>query len=155
MRCKQKSVLRRLVKDTRGVAAVELAVVSLVFVLLVAGILDYGHAWYMKQVVTNASREGARYGVTYQTNSSGDRIAPSALSPTIKNYILNNYLNGILPVDANPDVIAGGSGYSTGNKGDPLEITVDATKTWFIISYLIPGMSNQITIEAKTVMLCE
>ena len=53
-------------KDS-GVAAVELALLIPAFVLLIAGILEFGHAWYIKQAITSASREGARYGIVYRT----------------------------------------------------------------------------------------
>lgn len=153
---KGKSNLRVFLRQTKGGVAVEFAIVGTLFLLLIAGVLDFGHAWFMKQVITNASREGARYGITYQTNSSGVRIAPSALNPTIQTYILTKYLgNAALPSDANPTVSLGGTGYTTGNKGAGLEVTVTAMKTWFMVSGFIPGLGNQKTLMAKTVMLCE
>jgi len=143
-------------RQTNGAAAVEFAVISTVFLLLIAGVIDFGHAWFMRQVVTNASREGARYGITYKTNSSGGRIAPSALSPTISQYVLTNYLaNAGLPSDADPTVTLGGTGYTTGTKGAPVEVTVTAVKTWFLISGFVPGLGDQETLTATTVMLCE
>jgi Flp pilus assembly protein TadG len=143
-------------RQAKGAAAVEFAVIGTLFILLLAGVLDFGHAWYMKQIITNASREGARYGITYQTNTSGLRIAPNVLSPTIQTYIQTNYLaNTALPSDANPTISLGGAGYTTGTKGTALEVTVNATKTWFMVSSLIPGMGDQKVISAKTVMLCE
>jgi Flp pilus assembly protein TadG len=142
--------------QTNGAVMVEFAIVGTLFLVLIAGVLDFGHAWFMKQVITNASREGARYGITYQTNSSGVRIAPSALNPTIKNYILTKYLTtGILPSDANSDITVAGTGYSSGTKGAPVEVTVTAIKTWFLVSGFIPGLGTQKTLAAKTVMLCE
>jgi Flp pilus assembly protein TadG len=145
-----------LLHQTKGAVAVEFAIVGTLFILLIAGVLDFGHAWYMKQAITNASREGARYGITYQTNSSGVRIAPNALNPTIQTYILTKYLPGAaLPSDANPTISLGGAGYTTGNKGAGLEVTVTAVKTWFLLSSFIPGLGNQKTLAAKTVMLCE
>jgi Flp pilus assembly protein TadG len=143
-------------RQTKGVVAVEFAILGTLFALVIAGVLDFGHAFYMQQAITNASREGARYGITYTTNSSGVRIAPNALNPTIQNYILTKYLtNGVLPSDANPSVTLGGAGYTTGTKGSGLEVTVTATKTWFMVSGFIPGLGNQKTLGAKTVMLCE
>ena len=70
-------------RQTKGAAAVEFAIIGTLFLLLIGGVVDFGHAWYMKQTITNASREGARYGITYQTNTSGVRIAPSTFTPTI------------------------------------------------------------------------
>jgi Flp pilus assembly protein TadG len=151
-----KNFLIRLWRHTGGATVVEFAIITPVFLLLIAGALDFGHAWYMRQVVTNASREGARYGITFKTDSNGVRIKPNALTPTIKNYILNNYLNNAaLPTDANPNITLGGAGYTSGTKGAPLEVTVTAVKVWFILSSFVPGVGTQKTIQAKTVMLCE
>jgi len=166
MTWKGKTHIVRFWRQTRGAAAVEFAVISVIFLVLIAGVLDFGDAWYMRQAVTNASREGARYGITYQTNTSGDRIAPSALNPTIQNYVLQTSaqnggkggygLQSIMTSGNNPQVpTPAGSGYATGTKGSTLEVTVTATKTWFMVANFVPGMDSQTTISAKTVMLCE
>ena len=138
-----------------GAVAVEMALILTLFLTLIGGLIDFGDAWYMQQVVTNASREGARYGITYQTDTNGNRIAPSALSPTIQNYVLNNYLTGNLPADANPTVTVTGSGYTTGTKGSPVQVQVTATKPWYILSGFVPGLGNSINLTGSTVMLCE
>jgi len=76
--------------------------------------------------------------------------------PTIQTYILTKYLaNAALPGDANPTVSLGGAGYTSGTKGTGLEVTVTATKTWFLVSGFIPGLGTQKMLAAKTVMLCE
>ena len=144
-------------RDAAGGVSVEFAVIGTVFILLVCGILDFGHAWYMKQIVTNASREGARYGVMYQFNpATNARKPPNTFNPTIKDYVLNNYLaKTSLPANAKPDVTPAGTGYTTGTKGAPVEVTVTATKTWFILSGLVPGLGSQKTLKATTVMQCE
>jgi len=153
---KAKPHILRFLGRTKGAVAVEFAVIGTLFLLLIAGVIDFGHAFYMKQLITNASREGARYGITYATDSSGVRIAPNDFNPTIQNYILTKYLtSAVLPSDANPNVAVGGAGYTTGTKGSGLEVTVTATKTWFMVSSFIPGLGNQKTLGAKTVMLCE
>jgi Flp pilus assembly protein TadG len=151
-----KGHLHRLLRDAKGAAAVEFAILGTVFILFLGGILDFGHAWYMRQVVTNASREGARYGVTYRTDTNGARLAPSALTPSINNYLQTGYLaNAILPADANPTISTEGTGYSTGAKGAPLEVTVAATKNWFFIPGFIPGIGDHVDLSATTVMQCE
>lgn len=151
-----KQRMRRFGMHTTGAATVEFALVVSALILLFAGILDFGHAWYMRQVITNASREGARYGIIYKTDTNGNRFTPSALSPTISSYLLTTYkLPTLLPADASPKITVSGVGYTSTKKGDPLEVKVTATKTWFIVSNLIPGLGRQITLNATTVMLIE
>ncbi len=146
----------RFFRQTKGSTAVEFAIIGSIFMLVIAGAFDFGHAFYMKQVITNASREGARYGITYQTDATGARIAPSALSPTIQSYIQTKYLTGgTLPSNANPSITPAGAGYASGAKGAPVQVTVSATKYWFLVSGFIPGLGKTKTITASTVMLCE
>jgi Flp pilus assembly protein TadG len=143
-------------RQTKGAAAAEFAVIFSLFLLVMAMIIDFGHAYYMKQVITNASREGARYGITYKTYSSGLRTPPNALTPSIADYVLNNYLTGTyLPRNANPTIAVGGTGYATGTRGNFVEVTVSATKTWLLAAAFVPGLGRQRVITAKTVMLCE
>ncbi|MFZ2089959.1 MAG: TadE/TadG family type IV pilus assembly protein [Desulfobaccales bacterium] len=153
---KTSHIVRRFLRETKGAVMVEFAVVCLVFLLIIAGIMDLGHAFYMRQVVTNASREGARYGVVYQTTSSGARLAPVNYSPSIMNHILvTNHIGDLLPDNANPQVTVTGAGYSTGTSGANLEVTVSAIKTWFVLGNFIPTLGSQITLAATTVMQCE
>ncbi len=48
----------------RGVAAVEFALVAPIFLMLVIGFIELGRALMVQQVLTNASRVGARTAVT-------------------------------------------------------------------------------------------
>ena len=74
---------------SKGAATVEFALCLIPLLLVIAGIIDYGDAFYIKQVVTNASRAGARYGVRYQVNASGQRLAPNTAA--IQQLVQSNY----------------------------------------------------------------
>jgi Flp pilus assembly protein TadG len=164
---KGKSNILGLWRQTKGAAAVEFAIIGTLFLLIIAGVIDFGHAWYMKQTITNASREGARYGVTWQANSSGTRIAASTYTPTIANYILNTPaqnggstkpgigLKSKLPSDASPAVTCSGAGYTGTTKESQLTVQVTAVKHWFLVSSFIPGLGSTKTLTATTVMLIE
>jgi Flp pilus assembly protein TadG len=54
---------RRLCKDRRGQALAEFALVLPLVLLFIAGVVEMGRAWNIKQVVTDAAREGARLTV--------------------------------------------------------------------------------------------
>jgi Flp pilus assembly protein TadG len=140
-------------RRTQGVAAVEFAILGTVLIFVLGGIIDFGHSFYISQVVTNASREGARYGVTFQVDSTATRIPPSSLSPSISNYVTTKYIAPTLVASLSPSVAVAGAGYGTGAKGQPVLVTVSATKNWFLLGTIIPGLPT--TIAATSVMQCE
>jgi Flp pilus assembly protein TadG len=47
----------------RGQALAEFAIIMPVLFLVIAGIIEFGRGWNIKQAVTDAAREGARYFV--------------------------------------------------------------------------------------------
>lgn len=57
-------MLRRLRHDAGGTAAIEFGLVLPVLLLILVGIVDYGHLHFTRLAMTNAAREGARVGVT-------------------------------------------------------------------------------------------
>jgi Flp pilus assembly protein TadG len=160
---------KRVLGAEHGGVAVEFAIILPVLVLLVFGIIDFGHAWYMKHMISDASREGVRYGSRYLTDSSGNRILPKNLSPTVANYILQTSaqnsgkggwgLTGLLPSDASPTVTLSGAASTETNAtnlaGEDLTITVNATKTWFVLGRLIPSFGSSKNLSVSTTMTCE
>jgi Flp pilus assembly protein TadG len=57
------NLVARATRDRRGQALAEFALVLPLVLLFMAGIIEMGRAWNIKQVVTDAAREGARYTV--------------------------------------------------------------------------------------------
>ena len=170
MRCRFGSDAKRGLRGEHGAIAVEFAIILPVLLLLVFGIVDFGHAWYMRHVLQNSCREGARYATRYQTKTdgSGDRLLPSDLTPSIQDYILNTTLkNGdsgpldsLLPSDAGAVVTPSGPAYTeTDVTKLPLEdltVTVTAKKYWFILNKLVPGITgDHVDITVAATMKCE
>ena len=58
------------IKNQKGGAAIEFAIVLPLLVLMFVGISEFGLLWYNKQVITNASREGARAGIARAADST-------------------------------------------------------------------------------------
>ncbi len=149
------SEAKRGIRSERGAVAVEFAILLPVFLLLLCGIMDFGHAYYMKQLVTSASREGARYGTLYTTNAStGAHVNPNALNPSIHDWVYNKYAP-LLPSDANLQVDPGGAGYTSGASGADLYVTVTATKHWWVVGSLVPGLGPTESVSSTTWMKCE
>ena len=60
--------IKRLMKQTprmsqKGATAVELSIVCLLLILLIFGMIEFSLYLFNRHVITNAAREGARYGV--------------------------------------------------------------------------------------------
>lgn len=51
--------------DARGQALTEMAFVIVLFVTLVMGIMEFGRAWMIANMITHAVRDGARSAATY------------------------------------------------------------------------------------------
>lgn len=133
----------------------EFALCLIPLLLIVGGIIDYGHLWYMESVIATASREGARYAARYTTDASGvHRLTPSSLSPSVINYITTNY-GGLFSSDAHFTVTPGGAGFTSTTAGLPVSVQVTALKHWFLISSLIPGMTDPQLMSSTTVMSLE
>jgi Flp pilus assembly protein TadG len=169
MRCRFGPDATRGLRAEHGAIAVEFAIILPILLLLVFGIVDFGHAWYTRHVLQNSCREGARYGTRYQTDASGNRLLPSNLSPSIQNYILQTTaanggsgtgLNSLLPPGAGAAVTPSGPAYTeTDITKLPLEdltVTVTAKKDWFILNKLVPGITgDHVDITVAATMKCE
>lgn len=61
--------VRKVIKDKRGQALVELALVLPLLILMIMGIMEFGRIYHSYLLITNAAREGARLGVVGETDS--------------------------------------------------------------------------------------
>jgi Flp pilus assembly protein TadG len=81
------SALKRHEQGQRGAAMVEFAIILPLLILLLFGIIEFGLLLFNKQVITNASREGARYGIVARV----PRYADSDIESVVNNYV-SDYL---------------------------------------------------------------
>ena len=99
-------------REERAQSLVELTLVLPFFLLLIMAIVDLGWAMRAQITVTNASREGARLGVTCQTDAA------------IIDQVVN-YSSGLLePSDVEVVQNPCSSGAYTGTTGLPVEVKV-------------------------------
>jgi len=121
----------------RGAAAVEFAIVLPLLLILVFGIADVGMALYNKQVITNASREGARAGIARSTMPIAD--------------VVDNYCSGKLILNGSSSPLVnfiGGGAFQN-------DLTVTVTYVHNFIFAGIVGLSPTITMTGQTVMKME
>ncbi|MDL1962789.1 MAG: pilus assembly protein [Deltaproteobacteria bacterium] len=128
-------------QNNKGVAAVELALCLPILILLVCGSIEFGLLFYNRQVITNASREGARAGIVAETGTA-DII-----------QIVRNYCNGKL-INLNG---------ANGLQADAVTVSApdgdnDRTVTvTYVYDFLFGGILDftDITLSAQTIMRME
>ena len=120
-------------------AAVEFAVVAPVFFLLIFGMIEYGRMVMVQQVITNASREGARLAVLDGANFE-------EINSQVNDYLNSasiNAVNAMVTVEPDPPSSAG--------FGEP--ITVSVSIAFSKVSWLpSPMYLGGKTLTATTVM---
>jgi Flp pilus assembly protein TadG len=99
-------------RNRRGAAAVEFAFVAPVFILLVFGMIEFGRAIMVQQILTNAAREGARVAIL-------DSATPTAsvVSGKVTTYLQSAGITGAT-VTINP------TEPTTAAYGQPVTVTV-------------------------------
>lgn len=133
---RQLSSLRRRAKSNLGQALVEFALLLPILVMLTVGAVDFARAFFSLQVVTNASREGARAGVilgatSAQVNATMDNVLASAGLTAAPTYS-----------------VVGVDGAVTGT-----QTTITLTYPFQTLAgSLIPGWGGSINLTQTTVM---
>lgn len=69
-------------RSEKGAAVVEFAVILPLLLLIVFGIVEFGFMLYNKAMITNAAREGARYGIVAATT----RKSSTQISDEVAKY---------------------------------------------------------------------
>ena len=69
--------------DRRGAAAVEMAIVLPIFFMVVMGIVEFGRAMMVGQLVTNGARYGARL-------SAVDGATNASVTTSVKNFVASS-----------------------------------------------------------------
>ena len=124
-------------RNRRAAAAVEFAVVAPVFFLLVFGMIEYGRMVMVYQVLTNASREGARAAVL-------DGATTTSVTTAVNSYLSAAAVSGAtVTVSPNPP--------SGAQYGDPVTVTVSVPFSQ--VSWLpTPMYLGSQTLSSATVM---
>ena len=124
--------------DERGAAAVEFGIILPVLMLILFGIIEFGMIMFSREVITNASREGARAG-----------IVQSATKPTTGQIqtVVTNYLTGTGINPATVTIAVAGAGLTA-----PNTLSVTVTYPYQFFAPAILGLGTSITLTGQTVM---
>jgi hypothetical protein len=99
-------------RNRRAASAVEFALIAPVFFLLILGMVEYGRMVMIQQVITNASREGARQAVL-------DGATTEGVQELVADYLELGQVasaSAVVTVSPNPPTDA--------EFGDPITVTV-------------------------------
>lgn len=86
---------RGTLEDTRATQIAEFAVALPLLLVMVVGIFDFGNAYNLKQKVTNAARDAARFGASEPTNDLSNTPPPSvtAIRDLVSNALISSKVN--------------------------------------------------------------
>jgi Flp pilus assembly protein TadG len=134
----------------KGAAMVEFALIVIPLLLITFGIIEFGMLLYNQQVLTNASREGARAGIV----SSTPRVSEATIESVVQNYCLNHLVTfGTPNIPTTTKPIPGYDSAAT--FGTNLTVQVNYQYSFLVIPGFIPGIPRLRTMQAITVMKYE
>lgn len=76
-----------LIKDKKGQALVEMAFVLPLLLLILMGIVEFGRIFNAHLIITNASREGARYAAVHSTDAEIEAVIDNLTSTLDQNNL--------------------------------------------------------------------
>ena len=147
-------------RNKRGQALIEFAFILPFLLVIVGGIIDFGLAFFIGQVIVNAAREGARAGAVvrpvgvtkdFPTDEEGTCTVPCDSGPSILKVasakipdvgLFKNFkLESKFTTSPNPNE-------------NSVQVTVEGQYGWFLLQ-LIPGFDGPITISRTAEMRWE
>ena len=153
----------------RGQALAEFALVAPLFFVLLFSIIDFGRYVYYVQIINNAAREGARYGIVHGSRALCPSGPPASGSPAcdvpgdrVKD-VVRKFAIGVIGGDAvltivprwrgaDPPVPDPGVAFDTGTNAREQTVTVEVTYQFRPITPIVPIPPVQIEGESTLVI---
>jgi Flp pilus assembly protein TadG len=144
-------VLRLRRRGISGIALLEFTVVLPLLLIVLFGIIEISLVLYNQAMITNAAREGARFGTLFNVDGAG-AYSPHGLAEI--QAVVNNYLQGHLIsfAAANATVTTPTVGSAT---GDALTVRVEYTYTFLILPNFANSLAGNWNLAAEAVMRME
>jgi len=131
-----------------GAALVEFALILPLLVLLIFGVIEFGLLFYNQQVITNASREGARYGIVSRVP---ERRSVAEITQVVNDYCSSNMITfgSETPATAvNPHSL-------TASFGEDLTVTVTFHYDFLVLPGFVGSLIGGTDLRAETTMKYE
>ena len=131
--------LRSFYRNKRGQALIEFAFILPFLLVIVGGIVDFGLAFFIGQMIENAAREGARAGAVvrpvgggFPSGEEGSCTVPCGSGPSIlqvaSDKIPNVALFGGFTLKSQFN--------DSSNNEDSIQVTVEGQYGWFLLQLL-------------------
>ena len=135
-------------KQITATALVEFALIIPIFLILLSGVIEISFLLYDKTIITDASRDGARYGVMLRSGGYANEDA-------IKTYTENYCANKLITFGGSPSVtVTATPSNPTPTFGDTLTVVVSYQYTGLLL-YTLINSGQQVNLTASTVMSYE
>jgi len=144
-----KKIIKRL-RCQKGVAAVEFAIILPVLMIIIFGIIEFGLLLYDKQVITNASREGARAGIVVGASRVDDAGILAVMDRYLVNHLITFGSTPSLDITIDPPLPRTDMDF-----GDDLTVTVTYDYDFLVLPNFVTSITGVQTLVAKTVMKME
>jgi len=133
MKISQKKIFR----SQSGSVAVEFALFSPFMFVILFSIIEIGGAWYQKQMMVSASREGARLCSLFDDKTEQE----------VENYVIDILTQSGFPND--PEIeVTGADALS----GDLVKVRISCPYQFAVLGAFIPSVSDLLELSASTVM---
>jgi Flp pilus assembly protein TadG len=132
-----------LLKREEGAAAIEFAILLPLLMMILFGIIEFGLVLYRQEVITNASREGARFGIII-----GDPRPTTGDIQTVVNTYLTNA--GLYAGNATVSVTG-----AQGAPGSDLTVSVVYPYDFLVLPSFATSLANTLNLSATTLMKME
>jgi len=143
-----------LIGNEKGTTTVETAIIIMLLLTFIFGIIEFGLLLFDKQVLTNASREGARAGVVVGLGRSGGDAAEYL---TWSEYVANDYCVDHLVTFGSEDLAILTSYNDLDSSGSPTrgdDLTVSLTYDYDFLLLSVLGI-GPVNLNAVSVMKLE
>ena len=100
-------IRRRVLRDSRGAAVVEFAIIFPVLAMLIFGVIDFGRAFFLRTNLVAAVREGARSGAANEFACTGAGV--TAIQARVQQYVTSFGGGSVTAGVTTPGNCAGGA----------------------------------------------
>ena len=132
----------------KGQSMVEFALILPLVVLLIAGLFDLGRAFFALITITNATREGARYGTLHPADTQG--ICDAGWREVQSSGIILNNITVSVSCSSTETCLPSGTPSVTCPRDQPVTVSVSYNYDDVIFKFFFP---TGINLQRQTEML--